>query len=106
VAVFVQVQLIGAYVFGAETGALDAHKSVGFTAPGLELLAFVSALLACLPRPDLGRAVAPARSDRSVKGTRRRWLIAFWGGEEDAPSPAQSAGEAERGRAPRTASCV
>ena len=37
-AVFVQVYLIGAYIFGAGQGALDAHRTVGFTAHGLEVL--------------------------------------------------------------------
>jgi hypothetical protein len=52
-AVFLQVYLIGAYIFGAGQGALDAHRTVGFTAHGLELLTFVAALVAWLPRRDL-----------------------------------------------------
>jgi hypothetical protein len=52
-AVFVQVYLIGAYIFGAGQGALDAHTTVGFTAHGLELLVFIAALVAWLPRRDL-----------------------------------------------------
>ena len=52
--VFVQVYLIGAYIFGAGQGALDAHKTVGFTAHGLEVLIFVTAIVAWLPRTDLG----------------------------------------------------
>jgi hypothetical protein len=52
-AVFVQVYLIGAYIFGAGQGALDAHQTVGFTAHGLEVLLFISALVAWLPRRDL-----------------------------------------------------
>jgi asparagine N-glycosylation enzyme membrane subunit Stt3 len=54
VGVFVQVYLIGAYVFGAGTGALDAHRTVGFTVHGLEVLTFVVALVAWLPRADIG----------------------------------------------------
>jgi hypothetical protein len=53
VAVVVQVYLIGAYVFGAGTGALDAHRSVGFTTHGLELAVLLAALLARLGRTDL-----------------------------------------------------
>jgi len=53
VGVFVQVYLIGAYIFGAGQGALDAHKTAGFTAHGFEVLVFVAALIAWLPRRDL-----------------------------------------------------
>ena len=52
-AVFVQVYLIGAYIFGAGQSALDAHRTVGFTAHGLELLILIAALVAWLPRRDL-----------------------------------------------------
>lgn len=52
-AVFVQVYLIGAYVFGAGQGALDAHRTVGFTAHGLEVLIFIAALVARLSPRDL-----------------------------------------------------
>lgn len=52
--VFVQVYLIGAYIFGAGQGALDAHKTVGFTVHGFEVLIFVTAIVAWLPRTDLG----------------------------------------------------
>ena len=52
-AVFVQVYLIGAYIFGAGQDALDAHRTVGFTAHGLEVLVFIAALVAWLPRRDL-----------------------------------------------------
>jgi hypothetical protein len=51
--VFLQVYLIGAYIFGAGQGALDAHRTVGFTVHGLEVLVFVAALVAWLPRRDL-----------------------------------------------------
>lgn len=52
--VFVQVYLIGAYVFGAGQGALDAHRATGFTVQGLEILVLLAALVAWLPRRDLG----------------------------------------------------
>jgi hypothetical protein len=52
-AVFVQVYLIGAYVFGAGPSALDAHRAVGFSAHGLEVLVLVAALVAWLPRGDV-----------------------------------------------------
>ena len=52
--VFVQVYLIGAYIFGAGQGALDAHETVGFTVHGLEVLIFVTAIIAWLSRSDLG----------------------------------------------------
>lgn len=51
--VFVQVYLIGAYIFGAGQGALDAHKTAGWTVHGFEMLVFVVALVAWLPRLDL-----------------------------------------------------
>ena len=51
--VFAQVYLIGAYIFGAGLDALDAHKSVGFTVHGLEVVLLLVALAARLPRPDL-----------------------------------------------------
>jgi hypothetical protein len=52
-AVFVQVYLIGAYIFGAGEGAFEAHRTVGFSAHGLEVLILVAALVAWLPRRDL-----------------------------------------------------
>jgi hypothetical protein len=51
--VFAQVYLIGAYIFGAGEGALDLHKSLGFTVHGFEVLLFLAALVAWLPRADL-----------------------------------------------------
>ena len=51
--VFVQVYLIGAYIFGAGEGALDLHKSLGYTVHGFEVLLFILALVAWLPRTDL-----------------------------------------------------
>ena len=58
--VFVQVYLIGAYVFGAGSGALDAHADVGFTVHGLEMLLLVVALVAWLPRADIALSLAMA----------------------------------------------
>jgi hypothetical protein len=52
--VFVQVYLIGAFIFGAGQSALDAHKTAGFTAHGLEVLIVIAALVAWLPWRDLG----------------------------------------------------
>jgi len=51
--VFVQVYLIGAYIFGAGQGTLDAHKTAGWTVHGFELLVLVAALVAWLPWVDL-----------------------------------------------------
>ena len=51
--VFVQVYLIGAYIFGAGEEALDLHKTTGFTVHGFEVLVFIVALVAWLPRVDL-----------------------------------------------------
>lgn len=51
--VMVQVYLIGAYFFGAGQGALDAHRTAGWTVHGIEMLVFVAALIAWLPRVDL-----------------------------------------------------
>jgi hypothetical protein len=51
--VFVQVYLIGAYIFGAGQGALDLHKTAGWTVHGFEMLVFVAALVAWLPWVDL-----------------------------------------------------
>jgi hypothetical protein len=60
VAVFAQVYLIGAYVFGAGPGALDAHRSVGFSTHGLEVLVLVAALIGRLPRADVVLSLALA----------------------------------------------
>ena len=59
-AVVAQVYLIGAYVFGAGSGALDAHRSVGFTTHALEVLLLVVALVAWLPRAELLLSLALA----------------------------------------------
>jgi hypothetical protein len=58
--VFVQVYLIGAYVFGAGVDARDAHKSIGFTVHALEVLLLLAALAAWLPRTDLSMSLALA----------------------------------------------
>jgi hypothetical protein len=58
--VFVQVYLIGAYIFGAGQVALDAHRATGFTVQGLEILVLVAALIARVPRRDLGLSLALA----------------------------------------------
>jgi hypothetical protein len=50
--VFVQVYLIGAYIFG-EGDALEAHRTVGFTVHAFEVLILVAALVAWLPRTDI-----------------------------------------------------
>ena len=51
--VFLQVYLIGAYIFGAGQGALDAHRTTGFALQGPELFVLLTALVAGLPRIDL-----------------------------------------------------
>lgn len=51
--VFVQVYLIGSYIFGAGQGALDAHRTTGFALQGPELFVLLAALIAWLPRIDL-----------------------------------------------------
>jgi hypothetical protein len=53
VGVFLQVYLIGSYIFGAGTGALDAHRTVGFALQGPELFVLLTALIAWLSRIDL-----------------------------------------------------
>ena len=58
--VFLQVYLIGAYIFGAGSDALDAHTDVGFTVHGLEMLLLLVALVAWLPRVDIGLSLLMA----------------------------------------------
>jgi hypothetical protein len=58
--VFAQVYLIGAYIFGAGIEALDAHRAVGFTVHAFEVLILVAALIAWLPRLDLGLSLLMA----------------------------------------------
>ena len=52
-AVFAQVYLIGGYIFGAGDGALEAHTSVGWSTHTAEMVLFLMALVAWLPRTDL-----------------------------------------------------
>ena len=56
-AVYGQVYLIGAYIFGAGQEALNAHKSIGWTTHGLEGGVLIAALLAWLPRTDIALSV-------------------------------------------------
>ena len=58
--VFLQVYLIGAYIFGAGSDALDAHTTVGFSVHALEVLLFLVALVAWLPRADAGLSLLMA----------------------------------------------
>jgi hypothetical protein len=58
--VFLQVYLIGAYIFGAGSDALDAHRSAGFTVHSIEVLLFLVALVAWLPRADVGLSLLMA----------------------------------------------
>jgi hypothetical protein len=58
--VFLQVYLIGAYIFGAGSAALDAHTTAGFTVHFLEVLLFLVALVAWLPRADVGLSLLMA----------------------------------------------
>ena len=52
-AVIVQLYLIGAHIFGAGHGALDAHRSVGWSTHACEMLLLAAALVARLPRTDM-----------------------------------------------------
>ena len=58
--VCVQVYLIGAYFFGAGSGALDAHKSAGFVVHAIEVAILVVAMAAWLSWLDLGLSLALA----------------------------------------------
>jgi hypothetical protein len=58
--VVVQVYLIGGYIFGAGQGALDAHIGVGWMVHTAELLVFLIALAAWLPRGEIGLSLALA----------------------------------------------
>jgi glucose-6-phosphate-specific signal transduction histidine kinase len=60
VAVFAQVYLIGAYIFGAGQDVLEAHRSVGFSTHLVECLVFIAALVAWLPRTDILLSLALA----------------------------------------------
>lgn len=60
VGVFAQVYLIGGYLFGAGVDALEAHRTVGFTVHAFEVWILIAALVARLPRPDLGLSLLMA----------------------------------------------
>ncbi len=79
VAVFAQVYLIGAYLFGVGQGALDAHRSVGFIAHGIEVLVLVAALAAWLPRTDvlLSLALAVVGTVQIALASSHRWVGAL-----------------------------
>ncbi|HWT24420.1 MAG TPA: DUF6220 domain-containing protein [Solirubrobacteraceae bacterium] len=55
--VFCQVYLAGSYVFGAGD-ALDAHRGLGWATHSFETLVLVAALVAWLPRSDIGMSFA------------------------------------------------
>jgi len=57
-AVFVQVYLIGGYIFGAGVGALEAHASLGWVTHTAEMALVIAAVLAWLPRTDMLLSVA------------------------------------------------
>lgn len=75
-AVFVQVYLIGSYIFGAGLGALDAHRTVGFTAHGLEVVILLVALVAWLPRRDvaLSALLAVIGTVQVALASAHRWV--------------------------------
>ena len=58
--VVVQVYLIGGYIFGAGDGALDAHTAVGWSVHTCEMLLFLAALAAWLPRGEIGLSLVLA----------------------------------------------
>ena len=60
VGVWVQVYLIGAYIFGAGADALDAHEGAGYAVHGFELLVVIAALVARPSGREVGMSVALA----------------------------------------------
>ena len=72
-AVFVQVYLIGAYIFGAGQGALDAHRNVGFATHGIELLVLVASLAAGRDR-RLALALAVLGTVQLSLASGHRWV--------------------------------
>lgn len=60
VGVFAQVYLIGAYIFGAGSDALDAHEGVGWAMHSLELLVALLAIVAWMPRDTIALSVGLA----------------------------------------------
>jgi hypothetical protein len=77
--VFVQVYLIGAYLFGAGQAALDAHRTAGFTVHGFEVLVFIVALVAWLPRTDviLSAALAVLGTVQIALASGTKWVGAL-----------------------------
>ena len=75
-AVIVQVYLIGAYIFGAGQGALDAHKSAGWSAHAGEMLLLAAAVVARLPRTDmlLSLALAVIGTAQVALASSVKWL--------------------------------
>jgi hypothetical protein len=71
--------LIGAYIFGAGEAALNAHRTVGFTVHGLEVLVFVVALVAWLPRTDviLSAALAILGTVQIALASETKWVGAL-----------------------------
>ena len=77
--VFAQVYLIGAYLFG-EGDALEAHRTVGFTVHAFEVLIFLAALVAWLPRTDLVLSLVMAVGGTvqlSLAGAEDAWIGAL-----------------------------
>ena len=74
--VLAQVYLIGAYIFGAGQGALDAHKSMGWTVHGFEMLVLAAALVAWLPRVDvvLSLLLAVIGTAQVALASEHRWV--------------------------------
>ena len=60
IAVVAQVYLIGAYIFGAGSDALDAHEGVGWAVHSLELLVALLAIIAWMPRDAIALSVGLA----------------------------------------------
>lgn len=77
--VFLQVYLIGAFIFGAGQASLDAHRTVGFTLHGLEVLVFLVALIAWLPRTDiiLSAALAVLGTGQIALASATKWVGAL-----------------------------
>jgi hypothetical protein len=75
-AVFLQVYLIGSYIFGAGRGALDAHRVVGFTAHGLEVVILIAALVAWLSPRDLALSLllAVVGTAQIALASAHRWV--------------------------------
>ena len=74
--VFVQVYLIGSYIFGAGHGALDAHETAGWTVHAFEIMVFVAALVAWLPVVDvvLSLSLATVGTVQVSLASQHRWV--------------------------------